>query len=60
MLFNCCDKCGTLHALKNRLGSSRDINADITSDTYRCPNCCREVVILKKETQEEFMIRIRG
>ena len=56
MLFNCCDGCGTMFVLKRYTNASRDIKANITELTYHCPNptCLRSVIILKRETQEDF------
>ena len=54
MLFNCCDVCGTLFALKRASSTSRNLKEGITERSYYCPTCGIPVKILRRETQEEY------
>jgi hypothetical protein len=54
MLFNCCDRCGILFAVKSASSTSRNTKEGITERCYNCPNCGYIVTILKRESQEEY------
>jgi CRISPR/Cas system-associated protein Cas10 (large subunit of type III CRISPR-Cas system) len=54
MLFNCCDVCGNLFALKHASSRSRNHHEAITELSYYCPVCSTLVKILRRESQEEY------